>query len=257
VQAEPKIVEACLQLLEQVHQRPRRPLEPPDSPLARRIRALDPVCYYPLDEMSGPVARDAGARHRDAIFEDGVVFWLDGPDGPNLTAGPTVNRAAHFAGGRMRSRLPECDRDFTVSLWCWNGLSGEARETLGWLLSRDRPDGTTAAGMHLGVIRDGEETGRLALLLGATRHVGTTSVKRWQWHHVALVRDADRWHTYVDGKPDGTGTWAPEGAAGDVVFLGGRSDGADSWEGRLDEIAIFDRALDAATIAELAEPAAR
>jgi hypothetical protein len=157
----------------------------------------------------------------------------------------------------MRSRLPECDHDFTVSLWCWNGLSGEARETLGWLLSRDRPDGTTAAGMHLGVIRDGEETGRLALLLGATRHVGTTSVKRWQWHHVALVRDADRWHTYVDGKPDGTGTWAPEGAAGDVVFLGGRSDGADSWEGRLDEIAIFDRALDAATIAELAEPAAR
>jgi len=106
VQAEPKIVEACLQLLEQVHQRPRRPLEPPDSPLARRVRALDPVCYYPLDEMSGPVARDAGARHRDAVFEDGVVFWLDGPDGPNLTAGPTVNRAAHFAGGRMRSRLP-------------------------------------------------------------------------------------------------------------------------------------------------------
>jgi hypothetical protein len=86
--------------------RPRPPLEPPDSPLARRVRALDPVCYYPLDEMSGPVARDAGARHRDAVFEDGVVFWLDGPDGPKLTAGPTVNRAAHFAGGRMRSRLP-------------------------------------------------------------------------------------------------------------------------------------------------------
>jgi len=257
VRAEPKIVEACLQLLEQVTAAPRRPLTPPDSPLSRQIRALGPLCHYPLDEMAGPVARDAGERRRDALFEDGVVFWLEGPTGPRLTEGATTNRAAHFAGGRMLARLPELAGDFTVSLWCWNGLAGEARELSGWLVSRDLPDGTSPAGLHLGVGRAGPETGHLVVQLGATRHVGTAPIERWRWHHVALVRQGDQWRTYVDGVPDAAGTGVPRLDVGDLVFLGGRSDGIDSWEGRLDEIAVFDRALDADTIAALADPGAR
>jgi hypothetical protein len=35
-------------------------------------------------------------------------------------------------------------------------------------------------------------------------------------------------------------------------FFGGRSDNDSNWEGRLDEIAIFDRALNAAEVAKLA-----
>jgi hypothetical protein len=74
---------------------------------------------------------------------------------------------------------------------------------------------------------------------------------------VALVRQGDQWRTYVDGVPDAAGTGVPRLDVGDLVFLGGRSDGIDSWEGRLDEIAVFDRALDADTIAALADPGAR
>jgi len=252
VQAEPKIVEACLQLLEEVTGRPRRPLAPPASPLASQIRGLTPVCYYPLDEMAGPVAHDAGGRGHDATFEEGVVFWLDGPTGPRLTAGDTINRAAHFAGGRLLARLPALDGDFTVSLWCYNGLVGEARGLSGWLMSRDWPAGTSPGGLHLGLAADGPTTGRLVLELGGTRHRGTAAIERWRWHHVALVREGDAWRTYVDGAADTAGTGAADYARGELVFLGGRSDGADSWEGRLDEIAIFDRALDAATIQSLA-----
>ena len=36
------------------------------------------------------------------------------------------------------------------------------------------------------------------------------------------------------------------------LFLGGRSDNNSNWEGRLDEVAIFERALTAAEIAQLA-----
>ena len=36
------------------------------------------------------------------------------------------------------------------------------------------------------------------------------------------------------------------------LFLGGRSDNDSNWEGRLDEIAIFDRALDANEVSKLA-----
>jgi len=255
VQAEPKIVEACLQLLEHVTGAARRPLVPPASPLAALIRDLAPLCHYPLDEMAGPVARDAGGRGHDATFEDGVVFYLEGPTGPSLTAGDTVNRAAHFAGGRMLSRLPDCSGDFTVSLWCSNGLVGEAREFSGWLVSRDWPAATSPGGLHLGVVADGPTTGRLVLDLGGMRHRGTAAIERWRWHHVALVREGDSWRTFVDGAPDAAGVGAAGFGRGEVVFLGGRSDRVDSWEGRLDEISIFDRALDAATIRRLAATA--
>jgi len=252
VEAEPKIVEACLQLLEQVTARPRRPLLPPDSEMSREIAALGPLCHYPLDEMSGPLARDAGPRRRDAVFEDGVVFWLEGPSGPRLRAAEAINRAACFAGGRMLARLPELAGDFTVSLWCWNGLAGEAREVSGWLVSLDRPAGTSPAGLHLGVIRAGPETGRLVVQSGERREVGAAGIERWKWHHLAFTRSGDRWRTFVDGRPDAAGIGAAGGTPGEIVFLGGRSDGSDSWEGRLDEVAIFDRALDEAAIARLA-----
>ncbi len=39
----------------------------------------------------------------------------------------------------------------------------------------------------------------------------------------------------------------------DQFFIGGRSDSAASWEGRLDEVALFDRVLSAEEIRKLAE----
>ena len=36
------------------------------------------------------------------------------------------------------------------------------------------------------------------------------------------------------------------------LFLGGRSDNAANWEGRLDEIAVFNRALTAREVSRLA-----
>jgi hypothetical protein len=36
-----------------------------------------------------------------------------------------------------------------------------------------------------------------------------------------------------------------------AIFFGGRSDNENNWEGRLDEIAVFDRALSAEEVAKL------
>jgi hypothetical protein len=36
-----------------------------------------------------------------------------------------------------------------------------------------------------------------------------------------------------------------------AIFLGGRSDNTDNWEGRLDEIAVFDKALSSQEIVQL------
>lgn len=252
VAAEPILVEADLSLLEKVCGKPRRPLAPPDTAMSRVIRAHKPLCYYPLDDMTGPVARDAGGQSHDGIFEDGVVFYLEGPVGPRLVEDSVINRAAHFAGGRLTSRVPLTAGDYTVSLWCWNGLVSEARPLSGWLFSHDWPHGTSPAGVHLGVVADGPDGGRLAVQLGSNRHLGQSTIERWRWHHVGFVRAGDNWYAYVDGNVEASGQGAGGHGRGDVISFGGRSDGADSWEGRLDEIAVFDRALSHAEIAELA-----
>ncbi len=252
VNAEPIIVEADLQLLEKVCSAPRRRLTPIESAMARDIRGLDPLGYYPLDEMAGPIARDAGGSGNDAIYEDGIVFFLEGPTGSRFCDGAEINRAAHCAGGRISSRLPMRSGEYTVSLWCWNGLASEARPLSGWLFSHDWPHGTSPAGIHIGLVATGATTGRLVLQLGVDRHHGTTHLDRWRWHHVAFVRSGDAWQVFVDGSLDASGTGVAAAGRGDQVFFGGRSDGVDSWEGRLDEIAVFGRALSYAEIRRLA-----
>lgn len=252
VTAEPKIVAASLNLLEKVCDAPRKPLTPPSSSMAERIQGLEPLAYYPLDEMAGPTAADASSHRRDAVITGNATFFLAGPDQASFLEGTTVNRSLQLVGGSLQTRAPELDGDFTISLWCCNGLGGETREIQGWLASLDHPLATSPQGLHLGLKSTGPETGSLLLQFGTTMHAGRATLHRWQWHHVALVREGHAWRLFVDGELDASGTGAADLGPGDLLVIGGRSDGMDGWEGRLDEVAIFSRSLDAATIAQLA-----
>ncbi|QDV23328.1 PVC-type heme-binding CxxCH protein [Aureliella helgolandensis] len=273
--AEPKIVEAALELLERVAGEPRRPLVPPASSMAQYIHSLSPTRYFPLDEMAGPLAHDASGGQHDAVFEPGVVFYLEGPDGEEFSEGAVLNRAPHFAGGRMVTSVPQemaSSPSQTISLWCWNGLAEDARPLSGWLYSSDRPFGLTEQGVHLGVIGAGEHAGKLVLQLGPNeknRTFSSSKVERWSWAHVALVRTVDQWQVYLNGQLElstdvhqaSAASGRPEqpnlsGNRGTQLFLGGRSDNRDNWEGRLDEIAVFSRSLSPEEITHLANRAA-
>src|SRR5207249_4618020 len=102
VQAEPKIVAAVLGLLEQVAGKPRRTLSVPRSPYAQAVLASRPLAYWRLDDIQGPIALDASGHGRHATYQGGVAFYLPGQDAPALSAGKSIDRAAHFAGGRLK-----------------------------------------------------------------------------------------------------------------------------------------------------------
>jgi hypothetical protein len=66
------------------------------------------------------------------------------------------------------------------------------------------------------------------------------------WHHVVMVRDGERIRVYLNGnpKPDIDGKLArsyPKSHS--QFFLGGRNDNFANLQGRLDEVALYDRAL--------------
>ena len=71
---------------------------------------------------------------------------------------------------------------------------------------------------------------------------GKANTERWKWHHAVLVRDQEKVQVYLDGKLEISGE-ANAVSSVERLFLGGRNNKESSWEGRLDEAAVFDRAL--------------
>lgn len=247
VAAEPKIAAAALQLLEQVAGKPRRVHRQSTGPAAQAIQQAKPRAYWRLDELAGSRAVDRSGGHHDGIYEPGVVFFLAGPQSNDFCLEGETNRAAHFAGGRMEARLADLGEKYSVSLWFWNGMPNDARETSGWLFSRDHNHGVSAAGDHVGIGGTASDPGKLIFQHGEEKlAVGKTIIERWTWNHLVFVRDGGVVKLYLNGasEPEMEIDSPAEFPVGfDQFFFGGRSDNHSNWEGRLDEIAVFDRAL--------------
>jgi hypothetical protein len=257
VQAEPRIVEAALRLLEKVAGRPRRRVVDQHGPYATAVLASRPVAYWRLDEMNPPIARDATGRGYSAQYEDGVAVYLPGvgsghgrrPE-PQLTpssfSGSQINRAAHFAGGRLQAKLPPLGEAYSLELWLWNGLASDARPVTGWFFSQGPEGGSAALDDHAGIggTEPGDRAGRLIVANGRHTLVGRTVLDLRKWHHVVVVRDGGTVTVYLDGQLDARGELEPTTPRRVArVFVGGRSDRTDSFEGRLDEVALYQRAL--------------
>ena len=236
VLAEPKIVESCLRLLEKVAAKPRRVPLVSQGSYAQAIIDLKPVQWWRMDELQGHLAIDEQGN-RDGTYEDGVVFYLEGPSSKSFTPGQ-VNRCAHFAGGRLRARLPKLGKAYTVSIWFWNGMPNSSRPVLGWMFSRGREHSVDSAGEHLGL----NDKGKLLFNGGGKTHHGKTTVRRWTWRQATLARKSDDVRVYLDGKIE-IETKAKADMLMEDVFIGGRNDNRSNWEGRIDEVALFDRDL--------------
>ena len=133
VQAEPKIVAALLDLLEQVAGKPRRNLSLTNGPYAKAVLASKPMAYWRLDDIEGTTAVDSSGHGRHGRFEAGVAFYLPGPEAPGISVGATKNHAVHFAGGRLKARLDSLPGELShsVELWFWKGLPNRGRAAPG------------------------------------------------------------------------------------------------------------------------------
>ncbi len=127
-------------------------------------------------------------------------------------------------------------------------MPNDARATAGWLFSRDHPHALSSYGEHLGVGGTASEPGRLVFQQGFEKPiVGKTTIDRWTWNELRMVRAAGRVRVYLNGSDEPeidaeVGSDQPAPIA--TCFIGGRSDNDSNWEGRIDEVAVFDRAME-------------
>lgn len=249
--AEPQIVETLLSMQEELSGKKRASLLQARGPYVTQVLASKPLAYWRLDEAVVPQAHDLLLRKDAAArIEDGVALYLEGPDG-SAFSGADINRSMHFAGGRLAASLEQLGANYSVAFWFWNGLPDDARHVTGYLFSRGKDGDKDCPGDHLGIggtHRDAP-AGRLFLYNGNRAGkilYGATQLSLKTWHHVVFTRSGNKVRVYLNGRPK------PE-IEGDLesilpadskeVFFGGRSDSFANFEGKLDEVSVYDREL--------------
>jgi hypothetical protein len=253
VGAEPKIVDNVVALLEKVSGRPQRTPAEAKTAYADAVLASQPTAYWRLGEMTGRNAVDATGHGHAASLVGGYALYLDGPSLPGFVTGSTRNRAVHFAGGRLAIPALRLGSRYTVEFWFWNGLPNDARPLTGILFSESARNG----GLQLAVAGHG---GRSSLSHHGTKtaEIGSAPIVPRTWYHAALVRDAERVTVYLDGRPDvSVAPAGDDGSETHVFHIGGAEGREESLEGRVDEVAVYDRALAAAEIRAHREAAER
>lgn len=261
-EAEPRIVDAVLGLLEEVAGAKRKPPSTqPAGAYAEAVLADEPAAYWRLDEMVGPRATDASGHSRHGRYELGVAFYLPGPQGPGFCGEGIVNRAAHFAGGQMIAPVPDLGDACSVELWCYNGMPGAARDVAGYLLSIENANaGADGSALHLGISgkaigNTGDGPDRLMIHTGDDPSQAVAGRRRLElktWYHVVLVVRGSAVTLYLDGQPELETSLpvAPRIGPGNLI-LGGRATGEGSdFAGLIDEVAVYPRALSPTRIDE-------
>ncbi len=254
VGAEPAILEATLKLLETVAGKPRKAMPAVQTPYSSAILASKPRAFWRLGDIAGDRAADATGNVAPALYQGMYAFYLDGPEtGPEREAPPS-NRAVQFVSGGLKAAPLRLGNDSAISFWFWNGFPDGIRERNGQLLSVSDSKGKTVVSIALR--NPAKNVARIALSPGG--EIGKSRVTPKAWHHLALMRSGEQVAVYLDGEKELVGTVASANADGDVVlsFAGGGSDDPP-FEGKLAEIAVHDRLLDAGEIGRLAHTSPR
>ncbi|MFA7174182.1 MAG: LamG domain-containing protein [Kiritimatiellia bacterium] len=246
VGAEPGIMETLLTLLEQISGQPRRqPVEKQGAYVSGVMKAR-PSAYWAMDTISGRLVPDQTGNGNSAVLNPGYALFLPGPKSDAFSITERGNRSVHMAGGRMVATIPGLADHYSVSFWFWNAMPSDVRAVTGYCLSYGA-DGSSE-GDHLGIGGIDFNQGKLVFFNGNTKKeilAGTSEIKFKQWHHVLLVRSGKKVNVCLDGasQPEISGEISMTRPAGSKLFVGRRSDNQFNFEGKIDEVAVFNRQL--------------
>jgi len=243
--------------------------------------ASDWAAYSDLVQISGPSQSDAeigllyegGAAGpydeiRFARFDEAYLGWHNsaGPTTPDAShhadahvlGGASVT-TGHFGGGLELDGVDDYVRvpwnpaqppgagDFTWTAWFRYGAS-TGNQVLLWLGGM----GTTAPQAWL---RGEPANHRLIAMMttpAGTKSISSTNAYADQaWHHVALERTGGQLLMYVDGALVASGPDVAGSVSQTVSFqiqIGERLDGAFHFDGTLDEVRMYSRALSTAEL---------
>ena len=266
VDAEPKIVHTLLKMLEELAGSKCRAPADAANPYTDAVRAAKPVVYWQLGDWSGPQLGDSSGNQHHGTLSGPHALALDGVNRAGFSGQGRTSRAAYFAGGCAKGQIPKLPETFSAEFWFWNALPLEGqRQTACLLEMTQQPEANAAAPpaaaqvasapqppLHvaLRLVQNDNKDCTVALEASVgptvTSAAGRSAVNPRTWNHVVVVRNGKQFAVYLNGRvqPEIVLTLpqaAPSGQA--QLVLANSADGRQPLEGKIDELAVYNRAL--------------
>ncbi|MEM9412107.1 MAG: LamG domain-containing protein, partial [Planctomycetota bacterium] len=195
------------------------------------------VAWYPLDNAEpSPLVHELAFNNQGAPFNG------------TFPSGGMVNGAAQFDGIDDYYEAPNAPQinfgtgDFSMDAWVRTSDASGTR-----VLLDKRVEAGAVTGYSLFTL-SGNLSFQLADTVGFTNYVSSAFIADDEWHLIAVTVDRDNVGVfYVDGVA--VGTFNPTGRTGSVTNTGAlrlaarSSSNTGNWEGRMDEVELFDRVL--------------
>jgi hypothetical protein len=212
------------------------------------VKRLSPLAFYRM------AIRDQGLACLPPEYS-GVVLTGDGnrpPHARGVFAGGSLRVLADSSGrgGRVDTSPPLRTGQFTLAAFVYP----EPAARNGIVATNIRSnDGNFALGLdENGVLlatirnRDGD-------LLAVS---GDAEVALHTWRHIVMTVDGQQFRLYEDGHLVASSACSPiADSKADVLWFGTNADGKKLWDGRIDEVALFDRAFSDVDVTDLYEAA--
>lgn len=209
-----------------------------DNITVSAVAAANLIAWWKLDETSGTTATDSSNYGNNGTLTNGPL-WMSG----------IKDNAVYFDGSNDYIEMTDASvwdfgtGDFTLSAWMKSTNSG-----WGWVLSRLN-DATTGDLWRFGTKSDNTLIFKDTV---AWQDVNSTaSVNDGAWHHVAAVRSSGTVTLYIDGSSDGSGTADSDFSGTEKLRIGRWQGGSDFWDGLLDDVRIYNKALSANEVASI------
>ena len=202
---------------------------------------------------AGAAAGGAGAFDPLQNFE--TVTYTGNGSTQKITG--YIRKGAAFNGSSSRISLPSTINttyvtptgSFSAATWVNFNTVGTAEQQIICF--------NTAANLELS-LNTNSNTGKIVMRIyksGASPEnvylVSTTTVSANTWYHVAITYNNGSWALYINGSSEDTGTQTLTQPTTNI-FLGERLNNSQYLNGKIDQVRIFNTALDSTQVGELA-----
>jgi hypothetical protein len=205
------------------------------------------LAYWKMDETV--LAGDTGA-----LIKDSTIFMHDGTkfgEVHSVEGSPYLGNAMAFDGagdyidtGTWNPH--ERSSQFTISMWVkWAGLNGQYQ---GLIAKRDG----WGANLMMWSMDLNIDTGALGFIREGSYPPGTGALPIGQWAFVAVTFDGTNVTIYRDGRAVASGAFSLGFKTDARLIIGsGEANGGNPFNGALDDVRIYNYALDALEVAHL------
>ncbi|GAA2726846.1 PKD domain-containing protein [Cellulomonas aerilata] len=220
------------------------PVKPSDA-YGAAVRDAGPELYWRLGETEGTQAVDTGLAGLHGTYRSGVTLGAAGPLASGATTAVTLDGVDDYVSGDTSVVNP---RVYSQELW-FSTTTTRGGRLIGFGTSKDAVSTSYDRTVYM------ETDGRLSFgALTSVKNVisSTAPYNDGAWHHLVATQSSEGMRLYVDGV-----LVAQNAVTGAQSYTGYWRVGADrNWgpsqgfDGKVDEAAIYSRALGAQTVAD-------